>query len=134
MRSPLRGLLFVRTCERSLRSCQRGWKRMKKAPPPIPYSRVNGWGGCLLVAAAQIDFFTPARLRLVNAYADLAILALQDDQFYENQAIQLRTMPASDVQQAHFTSFRRRVNEMINIPDPQVANIVQAAQLLWSQL
>jgi hypothetical protein len=91
-------------------------------------------GGCLLVTAAQIDFFTPARLQLVNAYADLAVLALRDDQFYEKQAIQLRTMPATDVQQAHFASFRRRVNEMISAPDRQVANIVEAEQRVWSQL
>jgi hypothetical protein len=91
-------------------------------------------GGCLLVAAAQIDFFTPPRLQLVNAYADLATLALRDDQFYEKQAIQLRSMPATDVQQAHFASFRRRVNEMISAPDRQVANIIEAEQLVWSQL
>jgi len=91
-------------------------------------------GGCLLVAAAQIDFFTPAWLQLVNAYADLAALALRDDQFYEKQAIQLRTMPATDVQQTHFASFRRRVNEIISAPDRQVANIEQAEQLVWSQL
>lgn len=91
-------------------------------------------GGCLLVAAAQIDFFTPPRLQLVNAYADLAALALRDDQFYEKQAIQLRTMPATDVQQAHFASFRRRVNEMISAPDRRVANIVEVEQLVWSQL
>jgi hypothetical protein len=91
-------------------------------------------GGCLLVAAAQADFFTPQRLQLVNGYADLAVLALQDDQFYEKQAIQLHTMPATDVQQAHFVSFRNRVNEMISAPDRQIANIVQAEQLVWSQL
>jgi hypothetical protein len=91
-------------------------------------------GGCLLVAAAQTDFFTPQRLQLVNTYADLAVLALRDDEFYEKQAIQLRTMPAIDVQQAHFASFRRRVNEMISAPDRQVANIVQAEELVWSQL
>jgi len=91
-------------------------------------------GGCLLVSAAQADFFTPPRLQLINTYADLAVLALQDDQFYEKQAIQLHTMPATDVQQVHFASFRRRVNEMISAPDRQVANIVQAEQLVWSQL
>lgn len=91
-------------------------------------------GGCLLVASVQEDFFTPPRLQLVNAYADLAVLALLDEQFYEKQAIQLRTMPATDVQQAHFASFRRRVNELISTQDRQVANIVQAEQLVWSQL
>jgi hypothetical protein len=91
-------------------------------------------GGCLLVTAAQADFFTPPRLQLVNGYADLAVLALQDDQFYEKQAIQLGTMPATDVQQVHFASFRKRVIEMMNASDRQVANIVQAEQLVWSQL
>lgn len=91
-------------------------------------------GGCLLVATTQVDFFTPPRLQLVNAYADLAVLALRDDQFYEKQAIQLRTMPASDVQQAHFASFRRRVNEVLNAPGRQVANIEQAEQLTWNQI
>ena len=91
-------------------------------------------GGCLLISAAQADFFTPARLQLVNAYADLAVIALRDDQFYEKQAIQLSTMPATGVQQAHFASFRSRVNELINAPDRQVANIEQAEQLVWSQL
>ena len=61
-------------------------------------------------------------------------LSLRDDEFYEKQAIQLRTMPATDVQQTHFASFRRRVNEMLSVPDRQVANIVQAEQLVWSQL
>jgi hypothetical protein len=91
-------------------------------------------GGCLLVAAAQADFFTPPRLQLVNTYADLVVLALQDEQFYDKQAIQLRTMPAIDVQQVHFASFRKRVNEMISAPDRKVANIVEAEQMVWSQL
>ncbi len=43
-------------------------------------------------------------------------------------------MPATELQQAHFASFRRRVNEMISAPDRQVANIVQAEELVWSQL
>ncbi len=91
-------------------------------------------GGCLLVSAAQVDFFTPPRLALINAYADLAVLALRDDQFYEQQAIQLRTMPATDVQHALFASFRQRVNEVMSAPDRQVANIVEAEGLVWRQL
>ena len=59
---------------------------------------------------------------------------MRDDQFYEKQAIQLRTMPATDIQQAHFASFRSRVNELINAPNRQVANIVEAEQLVWRQL
>lgn len=91
-------------------------------------------GGCLLVAAAQADFFTPTRLQLVNAYADLAVLAMQDDQFYEKLAIQLRAMPATDVQLAHFASFRKRVNEISNAPSRKVADIEQAEQLAWNQI
>src|SRR5207245_4362276 len=101
------------------------------ADPLPPGERV---GGCLLIAAAQIDFFTPARLQLVNAYTDLAVLALRDDQFYEKQAIQLRTMPATDVQQDHFASFRRRVKEMISASDRRLANIVEDETLLRSLL
>src|SRR5260370_14188509 len=57
-------------------------------------------GGCLLVASAHIDFFTPLRLQLVNAYADLAVLALRDDHFYEQQPILLPTLHATDVPHA----------------------------------
>ena len=91
-------------------------------------------GGCLLVAAAQADFFTTTRLQLVNAYADLAVLALRDEQFYEKQAIQLRAMTATDVQLAYFSSFRKRVNDISNASSRQVANIEQAEQLAWNQI
>src|SRR5207245_4269002 len=56
-------------------------------------------GGCLLAAAAQAAFVTPPRLQLVNGYADLAVLARQDDQFSETQAIQLGTTPRPARQQ-----------------------------------
>ena len=80
-------------------------------------------GGCLLVTAAQIDIFTVPRQQLVEAYTILTALALRDDQFYEKQAIHLRTMPAAEVQQTHFSSFRRCVNKVLINPNRQVTNI-----------
>jgi hypothetical protein len=91
-------------------------------------------GGCLVVVTTMVNFFTPARLQLVSAYTDLAVLALQDDQFYEKQEIQLLTMPPTDIQQAHFASFRKRVHEMLSVPDSQVTNIVEAEELVWRQI
>jgi len=90
-------------------------------------------GGCFLVAT-QPDFFTSQRLPQIDAYADLLVLTPRDDEFYEKSAIRLRAMPASDVQRAHFASFRSRLNALVSAPDHKVANIVESEQLVWSQL
>lgn len=93
-------------------------------------------GGCLCVVAAAVDFFSPAWLSLIGTLADLAGLALQDDQFHDKQAIQLRVMPPDDVQQSHFVRFRSRVHEMISTParDSATINIVEAERIVWGQI
>jgi hypothetical protein len=91
-------------------------------------------GGCLLVVAAKVNFFTAPRLSLVEAYTDLADLALQDHQFYEQPEIHLRAMPATDVQHAHFASFRKRVDELVHAPDRQIATIIEAEHLVWQDI
>lgn len=91
-------------------------------------------GGSFLVVAAQPDFFTPPRLQLIDAYTDLVGLALRESEFFALDAIQLRTMPETSVQRAHFASFRSRVNALVSASEREVANIVEAEQRVWCQL
>ena len=50
-----------------------------------------------------------------------------------NRRFNFAPCPTTDVQQAHFASFRSRVNEIISATGCQVANIVEAEQLVWSE-
>ena len=91
-------------------------------------------GGCFLVSAAQPHFFTPPRLLLIDSYRDLVNLALRETDFFAPEALQLRTMPETPVQRAHFNSFRSRVNALVSPPERQVSNIVEAEQRVWCEL
>jgi transcriptional regulator with XRE-family HTH domain len=65
------------------------------ACPIRSFSRV---AGSLYVATKQVDYFLPPQLRLIDAYAQLAILVLDDHDFYEFDRIALSLFPAGQEQ------------------------------------
>lgn len=93
--------------------------------------------GCLLVSSTQINYFlAPARIALIHSYANLTSLAFESAEFYTPDRIELRLMPAPDVQLAQFATFRQRVLKLLqdaaNTQQPLLPD--QAEHLVWQQL
>jgi hypothetical protein len=80
----------------------------------IPLLRSSRIAGCLTLSCTSPDYFTDARLSLLEQYALLVTLAFDDAQFYAPQDIELRVMAPYTDQQAQFATFRRRVNQLLN--------------------
>jgi hypothetical protein len=76
-----------------------------------PIMRERCLAGALIVSSAQISYFTPQRLALIEAYTDLVCLAFYDRDFYDVSYIDLCLMPAWQVQQTYVDTFRQRVEE-----------------------
>lgn len=65
--------------------------------------------GCLLASCTQPGYFSQQRLNLLTVFSDLISLAFESDDFYPPQKIELRVMPAPEVQRPILTKFRQRV-------------------------
>lgn len=66
-------------------------------------------GGCLLASSTQPNHFTQQRLALLNVFSDLASFALNKDEFYPPNLVELRVMPNYTRQRDLLSTFRWRV-------------------------
>lgn len=102
---------------------------------PIMYaSRV---AGCLLISSTQTDYFAPeARLSLIRAYANLAALAFNQDEFYDPEVLALHIMPPLDIQQMYFTGFRQRVLQVMqnSVKKNTRLSSPEAEQIVWQEI
>lgn len=92
--------------------------------------------GCLLVSCTQPDYFLPFRLKLIEHYSELIVLAFRPEDFYEQQRIELRILPPQEVQQAYVSKFRQRLLEtmMQAAKSRHPMSIIEAERVVWQQL
>lgn len=93
--------------------------------------------GCLTVSSTQYNYFlSQSRLSLIQHYANLIAIAFDPKDFYDPQDIELRIMPAHQIQKKSFSNFRQLVaNTMIEgSRNGQPVNSIQAEQTVWQQL
>jgi hypothetical protein len=69
--------------------------------------------GCLLICSTQPHFFTPDRLAIARQYRNLLVVAISDGEFYEQQQIELSSMPPVTVQREYLIHFHKRVSSAI---------------------
>ncbi len=79
----------------------------------LPIKKNGRIAGCLLVLSTQPNFFTPNRLKIIQQYCHLVVIAIEDDEWYEQQQIELRLMPPLRVQQEYLAQFQKRVSTAI---------------------
>jgi len=108
------------------------WEMSAAACPLLQANRV---AGCLLVSSTQANYFSPARLELIQNYANLMVLACEPEDFYEHTSIQLALMPAPELQQTHFAHFQRSVKNLM-VQSAQYNKWLirpEATELVWQQ-
>jgi hypothetical protein len=81
-----------------------------------PLTFEGGTAGCLLVSSTRLNYFIPRRQQLIQDYANLVVLALQPDDFYEREQMALAVMPPFDIQQKEFSVFRDDVKGILQRP------------------
>jgi hypothetical protein len=82
--SDLRGISHMRSSLLSAVAC-----------PIRAFSRL---AGCLYIASKQVDYFLTPQINLIEAYAQLATLALDEHDFFEYEDIALSFLPLREVQ------------------------------------
>ncbi len=93
--------------------------------------------GVLLVSSTEINYFlSPARIELVQHYADLIALAFEPEDFYTPEQIALCVMPSHAEQKEYFAKFRQLVAKtmLTAATRNQPVNNLQADVLVWQQL
>jgi GAF domain len=110
--------------------------QFEESAAAYPIMRAGRLAGCLLVSSTQANYFVPSRLTLIQAYADLLVLAFETEEFYEPQSIELRVMPPQDIQKTYFSNFRQRLAKVMQeaIIRHEALDTVRAEQLVWHQL
>lgn len=108
----------------------------EKSTAIYPILRGGDTIGCFLVSSTQYDYFSPARLELIQYYTDLIALAFELDEYYPLASFELLSMPPSAIQRKHFATFWQRVQEtMIQAQRLKHSmNITQAEQVVWQEI
>jgi transcriptional regulator with XRE-family HTH domain len=100
------------------------------AAHPILYT--GRIAGCVLISSTQPDYFvSSARNTLIGNYANLLALAIEPEEFYDPQDIELMIMPPHTLQKEYFANFRQRVTQALR---QKTMNNLQAEQYVWEQL
>ena len=100
------------------------------AAHPILYT--GRIAGCVLISSTQPDYFvSSARNTLIGYYANLLALAIEPEEFYDPQDIELMIMPPHTLQKEYFANFRQRVTQALR---QKSMNNLQAEQYVWEQL
>ena len=96
------------------------------ACPIRSFSRV---AGCLYVGSQQVDYFLAPQLQLIDAYVELAALALNEHDFYEPERISLALFPPGEEQtslvQAVQYEMTHQSGGRANFPTPQTPRQVE---------
>jgi hypothetical protein len=98
-----------------------------------PLQREGKLAGCLLVCSTQKDYFSQARLSLIEIYANMMALSFYDEEFYALNRIALEEMPLPSQQQesisiAHFRERIARLRREHRSPLSEVEAEVLALQ------
>ena len=101
-----------------------------------PLLRAGSIAGSVTVTSAEQDYFTAPRLALIESYSRLLVLAFQNEELYARESIELGMMPPDEVQRAHLSTFRKRVNALL-IEDArrdETLSMAQAEQRVREQI
>lgn len=92
--------------------------------------------GCLQAESTQFDYFTSARLALLQCYTELLASVFDPIDFYDVQQIELQYMPPPDVQRHHMPSYRQRVAAVLRnaMRRGESIDVAYAEQVVWQQL
>lgn len=111
------------------------WHEQAVSVCVCPIVRGEGVAGCFLVTSTQVDYFTSARLALIQSYTDLLASALETTEFYDAHVIMLGAMPPREVQRQRLTQHRQRVASLLidAINNNRFLDIAQAELMVWQQ-
>jgi hypothetical protein len=92
--------------------------------------------GCLLASSTQLEHFTQTRLDLLLNLANIFALALNPDDFYPHQMVQLRYIPRPPIQEQYLRTFRHLVtSRMIQAGRRgETLNNAEAEKAAWQEL
>lgn len=92
--------------------------------------------GCLLAASLQAEHFTQERMDLLITFANIFSLALNPDDFYDHQAVQLRYVPFPPGQQDSLKSFRQRVTRLMteSAQEGKPLSNAEAEKCAWQEI
>lgn len=92
--------------------------------------------GCLLASSTQVNYFSQQRLALLGIFSDIISLALDEDEFYSPNLVDLRIMPRPEKQRPHLATFRQRAAQTLLDAAQHHEHLsnFEAEQIAWSQL
>jgi hypothetical protein len=72
--------------------------------------------GCLSASSTQIGYFIQPRIALLAEFSNLIALAYNKIDFYPASEVELRIMPAADMQRPILNTFRQRISKSLTNP------------------
>ena len=109
------------------------WEESAVAAPLLREGKI---AGCLLVSSTLPDHFIPVRCQLIEQYAELLALALDPEEFYDPQQIDLGVMPPPETQRPYLLRFRHQVAAVLKeaLRDQQLLTMQEAEARVWQQI
>ena len=114
------------------------WVDWEESSTACPLKKEGMIGGCLIASSTQPGYFTPLREKLVQEYAELIVLALNQHDFFSDDQVQLVLMPSQNEQEAYVakTDIRKRLTDVVQQASQkkQAIHVSQAEIIVAQQL
>jgi transcriptional regulator with XRE-family HTH domain len=85
------------------------WSQHEQSAFVVPLMRNLQIAGCLLVSSTQPEAFLAHHQQRITYYADLLLLAIETEQWYDHDRIQLQPMPSKQHQQPFFARLPQQI-------------------------
>jgi hypothetical protein len=99
-----------------------------------PFTFEGRVAGCLLVSSTRLNFFTLRHQQIIQEYTNLLVLALRQEDFYEQSLIELVVMPPVEQQAPYFAAFRTRVIDKLRQHNPGELSETEAELLVYQEI
>jgi hypothetical protein len=112
------------------------WVKWERSAAAYPIFRSDRVAGCLLVSCTQPDYFTPARQKLLQQYAELLVMVFEPHEFYDVRNINLHVLPYYRVQEKYMANFRQRVSDVMReeLRKGRSLGLREAELLVWQRV
>ncbi len=92
--------------------------------------------GCLLASSSKVAYFSQERMALLATFSDLVALAFEKNDFYAVDRIELKVMPAPEIQRPIIASFQQRVAQahVTAAQQHHRMTVQEAQQQVWREI
>ncbi len=130
------GHFYVLNTRDEITFCPAHWTEHERSAAAFPILLHGNIAGGMIVSSVQEYFFTPQRLKVIEAYSHMSACLFEPHEAFAPETIDLTIMPTYKLQLPYFAGYNRRTSQkFIEVGTTNVqVSLQEIRQLVWQDL